>query len=129
MRIYVLTNKQAAKDCRQLLALKSDSLSLEYSKSLRSIPTNVLESLALLEEFVDSKVADLCSNNAAEIAIDNSEEQEIFQAIKTNGIIKTTLGSGVVLENEVPELMDAISNYHLLSLKKALEIGKNIVVI
>ena len=56
MRIFVIKNVQAAKDCRQLLGLKSECAKLQWSRTINSIPQSVMNSLESVENYVDEKV-------------------------------------------------------------------------
>lgn len=127
MRIFVIKNVQAAKDCRQLLGLKSECAKLQWSRTINNIPQSVMNSLESVENYVDEKVEELCRKTIVEYEIDLNEEEILLAAIKTKGLT-LNLGSGVVLEDEVENVIALINGYDMPTVKTALENGANIVI-
>lgn len=129
MKIYILKDVQDARDCRQLMSLKSDCIKLEWSKTMTNIPSDVFESLGCIEQFVDSKISDMCKNNIDQFEINEDEEMAILAAIKKEKFLKETIGTGVVLEDEIDSTLVVVSNLNLPTLSNALKLHKNCIII
>lgn len=95
MKIYTIKDDKKAKDMLQLLKLNAECARLHWSRSIDNIPPNVICALETVEEYVESKVIELCGFSKSELTKD--EENEMFQLMKQNSSIKDLLGSGVVL--------------------------------
>lgn len=98
MKIYTISDDKAADDVSLLLRLNADCARLHWSRSINHIPTDVMEALETIEIYIESKVAEICGSPFSELTDD--EENQMLRLIKTNPVIKTSLGKGVVLRGQ-----------------------------
>lgn len=127
MKIYTIKDDKEAKDILQLLKLNAECARLHWSRSIDNIPPNVMGALEVIEGYVESKVIELCGSPKSELTED--EENEMFQLMKQNALIKDSLGTGVVLRGsqaiEVAKIIKAIKE--LGKIRDAIESGENVI--
>jgi hypothetical protein len=127
MKIYTINDDKVAKDILQLLKLNAECARLHWSRSINNIPTNVMDSLEIIEGYVESKIVELCGSPKSELT--ENEENKMFQLVRNNSTIKNTLGTGVVLRgSQAEEVIKIIMTENgMEKIREALERGDNIV--
>ena len=130
MVIYLLESADAAKMCRQLLQLSDGCSLLQWSKNVKNIPTDVLNSLEIIQDFVNEKVYEYCGQNRhAELS---SQGVDYIDSLsQKSDYLKKTLGSGVVLAGEESDkvLAELTESDEIKSVIEALNSGKNLVIL
>jgi hypothetical protein len=127
LKIYTINDDKEAKNILQLLNLNAECARVHWSRSINNIPTDVMEALETIEEYVESKVAELCGSPISELT--EEEENKMFQLVRNNSTIKNTLGTGVVLRGSQAEEVAKIirTEKGLDKIQNAIDRGENIV--
>lgn len=127
MKIYLVKDERNARDIKQLIKLNAECVKLHWSKSIVDIPDDVKTSLETIEEFVETRIKEVCGNAFAEL--DAKEEKSIISALKENTKINEILGDGVVFSGtqakEVAEVFEKINGIDRI--KDALRSELNVV--
>ena len=103
MKFYQTSDSIAAKNIRHLLILNSECISLKWSRFFKDISEPMGDALDTITDYIERKIPDLCGSCIYELT--DGEEQAVLQLIKTNEILKASLGSGVVLAGTEADLV------------------------
>jgi uncharacterized SAM-dependent methyltransferase len=127
LKIYTVNDDKEAKNILQLLKLNAECARLHWSRTINNIPTDVMVALETIEEYVESKVVELCGSPISELT--EEEENKLFQLVRNNSTVKNILGTGVVLRGSQAEEVTKIimTENGTEKLREALESGDNIV--
>lgn len=128
MKIYTVKDDKVASNIHLLMKLNSDCVQLHWSRSFRKIPSNILDALSTLEEYVESTIPELCGNARSELT--EAEESKMLKSIKENHFLRESLGTGVVLKgiqaNDVKKIL--IKEGGMDKIVEAIETGDNVVI-
>ena len=128
MKIYTVKNDIYVTDIQLLLKLNANCARLHWSRTIKDIPSNVMNALETIEGYVESKIVDLCGKEKC--ILTDEEESVMLGLIRKNDKLKDTLGIGIVMKGkQAKEVSSIIKNTKgLEKLYEALETGVNIVI-
>lgn len=131
MKLYLIENVDVANQYYQLLKLNSECAKLQWSRSIKNIPTDVTKSLETVQDYVESKLYENCNENTLVSELSSQEEDYMYSLFKKSETLKKRLGSGVVLAgeqaNEVTNELSGIEE--LKKITDALNSGKNLIML
>lgn len=129
MKIYLISNENDAKEICQLLKLNSECAKLHWSRTIKDLPSEVLSSLETLENFVEKKVYEVCTEKTLAASLNEDEESALMALIREKPELRSTLGTGVVMAGEEAQTVSKLiaEKNPSKSLLSAINSGKNIV--
>ncbi len=98
MIIYSVNDEKKVNDIIMLIKLNEQVTRVKWSKSIGNLPDDIKKSLSNIEQYVETKIEDLCDLRI--YCIDDSEELILLDLIKKNPNLKDTLGLGVIKQGE-----------------------------
>ena len=129
MKIYLIDEENDAMQIRQLLKLNAECAKLHWSKNIKDISPEVIAALETIEEFVEGKVYEICSEKTLISFLSEDEESTLMALLRKTPELRATIGAGVVMAGE-----EAMNVYNLLKEKttskellSAIDSGKNVV--
>jgi len=131
MKLFLTDQIDQANECRQLLKLSAECAKLQWSISVRDIPSEVRSSLETIQMFIEEKMGHICTDEASIATLSDEKESLLLEIIKRSEVLKNTLGTGVVLsgqeavavKNELVELGD------IPEISEALDSKKNLIIL
>ena len=131
MKLYTLKSTDDALACRQLIRLSNDCASLQWSRTIRDIPDEVLEALETIQSYTETRLGDFCAEGKLIRELSDSEEALWHQCSKHSGTLRRLLGSGVVLAGDeaqtVRETLAEIPKTHFIV--EALDSAQSLVLV
>ncbi len=126
MKIYYVDNEKI-KDVKQLIRLNSECVRLHWSSLSKNIPTNVLDSIVTIEDYVVNLIPDICNQCVGNIP--ETEEEMLIEIINKEPSIKDNFGTGVICYGtEADSVRTVLDKYAgLEKVKEALNSGNNVV--
>ena len=131
MKLFLLKDEEAARACRQLIRLDSDCSRLQWSKSIKGIPEDVLEALETVQDFSSRRMDEICSFAVKKAELTEDQEQLLLSAFKKSEDLKKIAGSGVVLAGEEAKAVQtelcAVPELQIIT--DMLKLGKHLVLL
>lgn len=115
MKIYFIDAENDAIGARQLLRLSADCASVRWSKFLENKPSNLIESLDVIETYVEEKLKEVCYSKDDPYILSEKDDKELFTSYKKSEVLKNTVGSGVILVSEFDIIREEIRQYPQLN--------------
>ena len=129
MKIYLIDNENDAKQINQLMKLNSECAKLHWSKTIKNIPDEVLTSLEVLENYVEEKVYEVCTEKVLVGSLSEDEESSIMSLMRKEPELRATLGVGVVMAGKEAQSVSALFEGKAVPkiLLSAIASGKNVI--
>ncbi len=129
MKIYIIDDKNVAKQLVQLFKLNSECVRLHWSRTIKNLPSEVGKALEVIENFVEEQVEKICSKDIfAELS--NDDENILMASIRENTELKRIVGKGVIFTGE--EIENVKKYIGLCQLPQviidALEFNENVII-
>ena len=127
MNIYLVDGKEKCDAIAQLIRLNAECVKLHWSKTIKDLPTDVLKSLEVIEDYVGEGIRNLSDSNFGEMT--EEEERELNARIKSDSYLKSVLGSCVIQQGEeASKVMNSLSdNIWANKIVQALSSGKAVI--
>lgn len=131
MKLFLVNDQEAAQACRQLIRLNSDCSRLQWSRSIKGIPEDVLDALETIQDFSGRKLEEICSSAVKKTELTEKQEQILLSAFKKSKDLKKIAGSGVVLAGEEAKAVqtELCSVPELQIITDMLKLGKHLVLL
>lgn len=97
MKIYNISNENSASQIKQLIRLNSECIRLQWSKTIKDVPDDVLDSLENIEDFIKERVEMLCKDSSFQYELSMQEEKNLTRIIKDNPDLRDSIGTGVIV--------------------------------
>lgn len=128
MKLYLIDKQDDAIQLAQLLKLNSECAKLHWSRSIKNIPNEVINSLEVIENYVETKIYDSCNSKNVFGELSDDEEALMFDAFKKTPELRDSLGTGVVLADNANKVKELIKGKVIpCIIEKALSTGKSVV--
>ena len=131
MKLFLVNDQEAAQACRQLIRLNSDCSRLQWSRSIKGIPEDVLDALETVQDFSGRKLEEICSSAVKKTELTEEQEQILLSAFKKSKDLKKIVGSGVVLAGEEAKAVQtelcAVPELQIIT--DMLKLGKHLVLL
>lgn len=129
MKIYLINSENDAKQIRQLLKLNSECAKLHWSKTIKDLPAVVIDALGTLEEFVEERICEICTEETFARSLSEDEESALMTLLRKTPELRVSLGVGVVMAGEEARNVSALleGKTSLAALRTAINSGKNVV--
>ena len=129
MKIYLLESDDVARELLQLLKLNAECAKLHWSRTIKNIPSSVVEALDTVESYVEEKVYSACGEKNLVGAMSEEEESDLMSLLRKMPELRSTLGAGVVMAGKEAEFVSAAIAGKGISevLLNAITSGRNVI--
>lgn len=104
MKIYNIPNEQNAAQIKQLICLYTECIKLQWSKTIKDIPNDVLDSMDNIEDFINERIDKLCRNATFQYDLSAQEERDLAEILKKRPILRENIGNGVIMNGTQSEI-------------------------
>lgn len=131
MKLYALDSVETAQACRLLIRLNNDCASLQWSDTIRGIPSDVLDGMETVQGYAETKLNDFCAQGKLLRELTDEEETLWHSWSKISETLRRSMGSGVILAGKESRMaQEALENFPEASfIIEALREGENLVLI
>lgn len=122
MKIYLVENKATALLVRELIALNTSCVSLEWSTRLE-VPINVIEAAQSVAEYAEITISKLCEEYA------ELSDSQTDKLISMDSKVKAIIATGVIINGEETTKLKHLigSDNDFNKLVEAIDTEKNVV--
>ena len=114
MKIYLLKDSDKKEYLKNLIRLNTECAHLRWNNRKKDIPMSVMNSLDIIEEYIDNEV--VANSDKCVIEFTEEEENELLEAIGENGDIKQLVGEcWIDSGKQCQQLVSELINYRNLS--------------
>ena len=113
MKVYLIKEYDVAKQFRQLFRLSADCGALRWNRVFVNKPIKVCEAIEVIEEYIQNCIDQYCTQEALFGEISEEETEKLYPLFRKSPVLKSTLGSGVVLIDEKLSVTSALEEYSI----------------